>query len=247
MEDTELDWLALSAQERRGPTKTLYELLRALHRSQGGRFDDLFEQAQGVPLSQGIDPYSNIKRGVYDRHKMRSIHEWLATHHFTFAQKEAPKLFQYPRRDPWDVFLDTYAVEGGVQIIPADQFGIASRKPPQDGIPTFRLGQKYLFELTASKPTHVIAFEEYEQKWHPLALGDADKDLIVHVGTGKSKLPSTKDGRPIPLMEHDQTGQHRFAFILCFGGKPPTGRDALIGYAAENEVAVQLASMRIKA
>ncbi|WP_299970727.1 hypothetical protein [uncultured Roseobacter sp.] len=175
----------------------------------------MFEQAQGKPLSQSLHPYTNIKRGVYDRLKMRTIHEWLATNHFEFAQSQAPDLFQYPRRDPWEVFLETHGVETGLSIIPADGFGIASRKPPDDdGLPVLRIGQQYIFELTSPSTVYVIAFEEVDSTWYPLPLGDTEKDLIVQVGTGKTKLPCTQDGTPIPLQENDHTGTHRFAFIL---------------------------------
>ncbi|WP_299867572.1 hypothetical protein [uncultured Roseobacter sp.] len=245
MEKTELDWGSLSAAERKGPTKTLYGILRKLHAQQGGRFDDLFEQAQGMPLSQGVDPYSNIKRGVYDRNKMRSIHEWLATNHFAFAQSEAPSLFQHPRRDPWEVFLEENAVDGGLSIIPADGFGIASRKPPQDNVPVFRLGQKYLFELTAPQPAYVVAFEEHEGIWYPLALGETERTLIVRVGTGTTKLPCAQDGTSIPLMEHDHTGPHRFTFLLCVGPKPPAGRDGIILYAQDNKLTAMQTTMRL--
>lgn len=245
MEKTELDWGSLSAAERKQPTKALYGILRKLHAQQGGRFDDLFEQAQGVPLSQGIDPYSNIKRGVYDRNKMRNIHEWLAQNHFEFAQSEAPEIFQYPRRDPWDVFLENHGLEGGVSVIRADGFGIARRKPPQDDVPVFRLGQAYLFELIAPQLSYVVAFEEHEGIWYPLALGETEKTLIVHVGTGTTKLPCAQDGTPIPLMEHDHTGQHRFALVLYFGPKPLTAQNSLIAYAKDNNVAVMQASIRV--
>lgn len=246
MDKNELDWRGLSSAQRQAPTKTLYEILRRLHVQLGGRFDDLFEQAQGVPLSQGIDPYSNIKRGVYDRNKTRNIHEWLARNHFEFAQSEAPELFQYPRRPAWDVFLETHSVNGGLSVIAADGFGIASRKPPQDGVSLFRLGQKYLFEVTASRPAYVVAFEEHDGKWYLLGLGETEKKLIVQVGTGKTKLPCAKDGTPIPLMEHDHTGLHRFAFVLCFGAKPPTPQNSLIAYANDNSVTIMQAKMRVR-
>lgn len=245
MEKIELDWHSLSAAQRKGPTKALYSILRKLHAHRGGRFDDLFEQAQGVPLSQGIDPYSNIKRGVYDRNKMRNIHEWLAVNHFAFAQSEAPELFQYPRRSAWDVFLESYTVEGGLRVVQTNQLGIASRKPPQDGATPLRISQPFLFELTAPEAAYAMAFEEHEGTWHPMALGETDTTMIIHVGTGTTHLPQTSDGVPIPLMEHDHTGRHRFAFVLCFGLKPLAGQKAVMDYANDHRVCVMKTETRI--
>ncbi|WP_298976572.1 hypothetical protein [uncultured Roseobacter sp.] len=245
MTETEFDWHRASAELRKTPTKTLYRILRDLHQQVGGRFDDLFEKAQGVPLTVSLDPYCNIKRGVYDRTKMQNIHEWLATNHFAFAQVQAPDLFQYPRRDPWEVFLEDHAFDGGLSINPADGFGIASRKPREDTLPEFRVGQTYLFELTAPQTTYVLAFEEYDAKWYPLGLGETKKDFIVQVGRGTTKLPCTKDGIPIPLSENDHPGIHRFAFVLCLGPKPPIGQQALMRHAEANDVTVMQISMRV--
>lgn len=247
MKHTEFDWIGASPEDRKAPTKTLYRILRRLHEQLGGRFDALFEQAQGQPLGQALDPYTNIKRGVYDRRKMRTIHEWLAKNHFEFAQSQAPELFQYPRRNPWEVFLETYTVEGGLSVVAANQFGIASRKPPEDGLPTFRLGEKYIFELTSPQTAYVVAFEEYQGKWYPLALGDKENDMTVQVGTGTTKLPCTQDGTPIPLRENDHTGLHRFTFVLCFGPRPPSGQPALIKHAEQNHVMVVQTKIRVKA
>lgn len=110
----------------------------------------------------------------------------------------------------------------------------------------FQLSQEYLFELTAPAPAYVVAFEEYQGKWHPLGIGETDNTLIVHVGTGATKLPCAKDGTPIPFMEHDQTGQHGFAFALCFGPKPPANQDNLMLYATDHKVAVMQVKMRVK-
>ncbi|GFE52391.1 hypothetical protein So717_41440 [Roseobacter cerasinus] len=246
MTKTELDWLNLSAAERNAPTRKLYQVLRKLHKQLGGRFDDLFEEAQSVPLTPSLDPYTNIKRGVYDRRKMRNIHEWLAQNHFAFAQSQAPRLFKYPRRSAWDVFLETHSVKGGLAVVPTGGFGLASRKPHQNGIPVFQLSQEYLFELTTPEPAYVVAFEEYQGKWHPLGIGETESTLVAHVGTGKTRLPCAKDGTPIPLMEHDQTGQHGFAFVLCFGQKPTPDQAGLMFYARDHRVAAMQVTMQVR-
>lgn len=237
--------MALPPAARAAPTRRLYQVLRALHRKIGGRFDDLFEAAQGAPLSGTIDPYSNIKRGNFDRHRAAAIHEWLAQHHFEFAQAEAPDLFQYRRQSEWERFIEAHALVGGVKAIAADQLGIARRDLPAKDVTTFRIGQKFLFALSTAKPAHVVAFEHYADTWHPLPLGEDDRHLRIKVPTGETVLPRGVDGRQIPLMEHDDTGLHRFVFVLCFGPKPRTDQQSLIIYGQQHELAVHQAQTRI--
>lgn len=241
---SEIDWLGLSSQERVEPTKQLYRILRDLHVTLGGRFDDLFEEAQNAPLGETLDPYSNIKKGIYDRRKAQAIHEWLAKNHFAFAQSKAPALFQYQRVSDWERFIEANKVDGGLRIIPAKQFGIARRSPPKDGATVFQLGQDYLFELTAAEPCHVVAFECVNDTWHPLGLGQEDHVLRVKVPSGSSILPRASDGTPIPLAEYDHPGLHRFVFVLCFGSKPLTEQKALIKYVEQHQVEVHEAIIR---
>ena len=229
---TEIDWLGLSSQERVEPTKQLYRILRDLHVQIGGRFDDLFEEAQNAPLSGTLDPYSNIKKGIYDRRKAQAIHEWLARNHFAFAQSKAPALFQYQRVSDWEQFIENHKVEGGLRVIPAKQFSIARRSPPEDGAAVLQLGQEYLFELYAPEPCHVVAFECFNDVWHPLGLGQEEHVLRVKVPSGTSLLPRAADGTPIPLAEFDHPGLHRFVFVLCCGARPPYDRKSLIKYGA---------------
>lgn len=240
----EIDWLGLSSQERVEPTKQLYRILRDLHVQIGGRFDDLFEEAQNAPLGETLDPYSNIKRGIYDRRKAQAIHEWLARNHFAFAQSKAQALFQHQRVSDWERFIAAHKVEGGLRVIPAKQLGMARRSPPKDGATILQLGQEYLFELTASEPCHVLAFECASDTWHPLGLGQEDLVLRVKVPSGTSLLPRGQDGTPIPLAEYDQPGLHRFIFVLCPGPKLPTDQKSLIKYATHNQLAVCQATVR---
>lgn len=65
-------------------------------------------------------------------------------------------------------------------------------------------------------------------------------------GTGTTKLPCANDDTPIPLMEHDHTGPHGFAFVLCFGPKPPADQDGFMLYATDHRVTVMQVNMRVK-
>ncbi|MEL7106258.1 MAG: hypothetical protein AAGM21_10085 [Pseudomonadota bacterium] len=241
---SEVDWLGLSSQKRVEPTKQLYRILRDLHVTLGGRFEELFEQAQNAPLGETLDPYSNIKKGIYDRRKAQAIHEWLARNHFAFAHAKAPSLFQFQRVSDWERFIEAHKVEGGLRMIPAKQMGIARRSPPEDGAETFQLGQEYLFELTTTEPCHVVAFEGVNDSWHPLGLGQEDHILRLRVPSGISILPRASDDTLIPLAEYDQPGLHQFVFVLCSGPKPPTDRNSLIGFASSHQVIVCEKSVR---
>ncbi|WP_224815622.1 hypothetical protein [Hasllibacter sp. MH4015] len=233
MDGKEIDWMALSSEERQGPTKQLYVVLRALHKKIGGRFDLLLEEAQGSPLSTTADPFSNIKRGVYDKTKTQAIHEWIARNHFEFGQRKAPKLFQYRRVSEWDQFIKQYEVEGGVTAVPLGQLGIARRSPPDDGAARFRLGQPYGFQVEVPEPCYIVAYEGVREAWHLLALGEGKRSYLVKLRPGTAALPQTSDGTPIEIAEYDDPSLHTFVFVLCFGPKPLIDQNSLITYAKE--------------
>ena len=138
----------------------------------------------------------------------------------------------------WERFTQDHKVDGGLKIVPAKQFGVARRSTPEEGSTALQLGQKYLFELTSPKPCHVVAFECFNDTWHPLGLGQEERVLRVKVPLGTSLLPRATDGTPIPLAEYDHPGLHRFVFVLSFGPKPPSNRKALIALAEHQQVEV---------
>ena len=237
--------MTLSRQERKAPTKALYQILRKLHQQIGGQFEDLFVEAQGTPMTGAIHPYSNIKNGDYDRVKTRNIHEWLARNYFAFAQGEAPHLFQYRRQSDWDLFIETHLVEGDIEVIPFASFGISRQKPPEDGIATFRLGQQFTFRLDTPRLGYVVAFEGIGDTWHPLALNEAETDNRLKLTSIPAYLPQTKSGAPIGIAEHDDTGPHMFVFVHCLGPRPLRDQKSLITYAEDHEVEVYKANVRI--
>ncbi len=235
---SEFDWLNTSVRDREEPTKALYQILREVSRQSGIQFETLLEQAQKSPMSHAEDALRNFRRGRIAKERAMLIHEWLAKEHFDLAQQITPYLFQYRRVSNWETFLTKHTVEGGVTAKPAAEFGLARRDPPADGIPIFRIGQEFLFELQSSAPAYVLAFEGYQNKWHPLPLGQNECDLRVRMPEGVSLLPCDGDGAIIPLAEYDDTGEHRFVFVLCFGPKPLRDQSSLITYAEEHPLTV---------
>ncbi|GAB5447384.1 hypothetical protein [Gymnodinialimonas sp.] len=210
--------------------------LRALHKTIGGRFHDLVEEAQGGPLSETADPFSKIKRGVYDKTKTRANHEWIARIDFEFAQSEAPELFQYRRVTEWDQFIEEHLVEGGVTAIPFGQLGIARRTPPKRGAMRFRLGQEFGFALKVPKPCYALAFESYAGEWYPLALGQGESSIRIKLHQGSVVVPQSSNGSPIGVAEYDDLGVHTFVFVLLFGPMPLVDRASIARYGRTYDV-----------
>ncbi|MDH4992225.1 hypothetical protein QEZ48_15515 [Aquamicrobium lusatiense] len=78
-----------------------------------------------------------------------------------------------------------------------------------------KLGQTFFFLLHNHVPGSVLAFEEYQGRWHPFPLGSDDVNLAVPCMTGKQPLPcNPATGRPLLLRELDHPGKHGFAFLV---------------------------------
>ncbi|WP_306129717.1 hypothetical protein [Roseovarius sp. MMSF_3350] len=225
----EIDWMDASAPERIEPTQALYRIMRALAQATGARFDDLVETAQDAPVSASSDPHRNFRRGQIARSKAASIHEWLATHHFAFAQKRAPELFRFPRQSDWDRFVADHAIAGSLTVIPlVKSMGIARRsKTVSHAVTTLRLGQDYCLELESRLEGQCVAFEGYNGSWYPLPLGDDERRLRVIIPEGATLLPRDRDGYPIALVELDHGGVHRFVVIVSDDKALPTDRPSL--------------------
>lgn len=243
----EVDWIGIERDVRIEKCKELFVAAKHVAAITGQSIEAMIIEALGGNVILGTDYDRNFQKGVIGAPRAEMIHEWLALNHFALAQSKAPELFQHERQSQWELFLQSHTVEGGLRAIPADQLGIASRKPPADGVATFRIGQPFVFELTAPKPAHVLAFEEYKGVWHPLPLGPDERHLIVKVQVGLSILPRDTNGSAIPLREYDDAGLHCFAFVLCDGPRPRTDQKGLVAHAEKEWVAVNQMKIRVTA
>ncbi|WP_317960994.1 hypothetical protein [Phaeobacter inhibens] len=242
---SELEWENASVEERREPTRELFRIVQELARTTGEPLDRLLGDAQGAELTLNDNPYRNHRKGEIAWWKARNIHEWLASNQFEFAQGKAPELFQYQRQSDWDRFLEACTVEGGVEVVIPGQFGIARREPPEDGVVSLRIGQAFFFELGLNEAGHVVAFEQYKDMWHPLSLGEDERRLRVSVKEGKNALPRDGQGAPIPLHEYDDTGPHRFVFVVCFEQKLPEDRTSIVSFRKDVQLSVYQVRTRV--
>ena len=241
----EVDWANASVAERRGPTKALYKVLRELAKHLGARFDDLVVEAQGSPISETEDPHRNFRRGEIAWQKARAIHEWLAGNHYAFGQDKAPEMFQIPRRSEWEMFLQAHAATGGIRAVAVEPLSIARRDQPIDETAVFRIGQKFVFELTTPEPGYVVAFERYADEWHPLPLGADVRNLKVRLHSGLSVLPRDGKGVAIPLCEYDDTGLHQFVFVVSEDQRLPVDRKSIVALGKETDLIVYQVQTRV--
>jgi len=241
----EVDWANASVADRRRPTKALYMVLRELAKHLGARFDDLVVEAQGSPISDTEDPHRNFRRGEIAWQKAQTMHEWLAGNHYDFGQAKAPEMFQIPRRSEWEMFLQAHAATGGIRAMAVEPFAIARRDPPEDEATVFRIGQKFVFELTTPEPSYVVAFERYAAEWHPLPLAADVRNLKVQLRDGLNILPRDGKGAAIPLCEYDDTGLHQFAFVVSQDQRLPVDRKSIVAFSKDADIVVYLVQTRI--
>ncbi|MFY0624589.1 MAG: hypothetical protein JXQ89_23170 [Pelagimonas sp.] len=154
-------------------------------------------------------------------------------------------MFQTPRRSEWEMFLQTHAATGGIRAAAAEPFSIARRRQPEDDTAVFRIGQKFIFELTTPEPGYVVAFERYADEWHPLPLGADERNLKVRLPSGLSFLPRDGKGAAIPLCEYDDTGLHQFVFVVSKDQRLPVDRKSIVGLSKEADLIVYQVQTRV--
>ncbi|CUH89868.1 hypothetical protein PH5382_03821 [Phaeobacter sp. CECT 5382] len=224
----EVDWKNASVQDRVTPTKVLFRLMVQLSKKLDVHFDVLLEEAQEQAISKAEDPHRNFEKGKIAKERSHKIHEWIGRNHFEWAQEQEPELFQVPRKNDWDQFLENAVFQDGLAVVDRLGFGVASRLPPEEmGGVTLRLGQVYGFELVADSLGQVVAFEECGGTWHPLPLGETPESLKADLRLGKNQLPRTGNGKAMQLYEHHDSGPHRFIFVVREGGKLPVDRKSI--------------------
>lgn len=240
----EIDWLNLPRDARIATMQKLYKAVSAVAASTDQRIDDLMLAA--LPVPPGEHDRKNFGKGKMAAAKAKLIHKYLEETHFELAQTFAPSLFRTNPKSAWDQFLEAHAIVGGLRAERFGEMSVATRDEPDDAhVLKVRLGEKFSFELHLNTPATVVAFEEYQKAWYPLSLSEDRRRLRTRYDAGRYRLPRAADGTGIPLMEHDDTGLHRFVFVSCAVQGLPTTQAEIIKFARENEVIVRQTWTRI--
>lgn len=208
----DIDWLKANKVER----AALYRITRAVARVTDQSVEDIMEKALGGELFTGADYLSNFRQGKIARAKAKLIHAWIARHHIDTAHAIEPNMFPMPPLSIWERYLDKHAILGKLRLVHMNNSrGIVQRADNvQPADQSLWLGTEFCFELESEIKGTAIAFQGYRGKWHPLPLGE-NGELSTAIIAGKQILPQNMDGQPIPLTEMEDTGLHRFVFVIA--------------------------------
>lgn len=248
MSDDSHDWLSASQDDR----KALYKIIKRVIDTTGLTWDELYAGAIGRQPSRGIGYEDNFRAGKISRSIASRIHRWLAEKHPEHAQalgaalrdtddKEKSSDSTVPG-DRWEQFLKERASCSGVAVRKPTPAPEVKQHPPRiqdaaDGHmvmyrrvfadaydpsnPLFRvrLGEPFYFLFQTSAVGTVITLSEHRHQWIPERMAEnGDAPIFTE---GDNILPSL-DGEPRPLIEYDDSGLHRFLFVVLDGIGPLT-------------------------
>jgi len=208
-----VDWKKSGDDER----KALYRVTKAILDREGVTWPDFFENHLKPPLHRGPTyANDNFAKGRIAWQNAHRIYEWVRANHLEFAAQCDPTLFDVTHRTEWQTFLDAGRYGSAHVVLPKHGRYLVQRA---DDHPIFeqpiKLGQTFFFLLRNHIPGSVLAFEEYQGRWHPFPLGSDTVNLAVPCTTGKQSLPcNPATGQPLLLREMDHLGKHGFAFII---------------------------------
>ena len=242
----DIDWRALSKEERVALTLRLYRAVSGVADAQRITIRQVIDQAfKGLP-EVGTDYESNFRRGNTSVEKAQLVHQWLELNHFDLAKIFAPELFQMNPARAWDRFLKKRRVDSGLRIVRMqNEYGIAQRAANVGDVSdVLQFGQEYCLELTSDRSGHAIAFQGYRGKWYPLALGNDDGRLRVPIVDDVQLLPRDHKGQPIPLVELDDAGDHSFVVITAPDRDLPLDQPSLASRSEDEALKVFQTNVR---
>ena len=220
----------MSGAERLEPTKALYRAFVTVAEHNGINADLMLDKALGEAQERGIDYASNFRAGKISKVRARAIHLWLAQNHFEMVQAIAPELFPYRPVSAFQEFIDDDAVVGKLRVVRASAtMGLVERSDEKrKHVQTLRLSEEFCFEIETEIAGIALAFQCYQDVWHPLPLGADMKRLKADITAGVMVLPKTAGGKPIALQENNDAGNHQFAIIVSENRSVPYEPDELI-------------------
>ncbi|RVT87176.1 hypothetical protein DXV76_03590 [Rhodobacteraceae bacterium CCMM004] len=227
--------------------KALYRALRSVADSLGRRTDLLLEEILSVQL--GTDYLSVARRGRMSVSRAKRMHAWLAGHHYAIAAAAAPELFPIEPESVWALFLRDRGHRDGVSVVPLEgSLGIVQRAADvQKPDALLRLGQNFTFRVMSPWPGQAVAFQEYNRIWHPLPLGRNARHPRATLTTGPQYCPRFPNGDPVPLVEQDHTGDHRFVFVLSCSRPLPLDQPGIMKAWSDSAMRVLMITLRIVA
>ncbi|SFA88989.1 hypothetical protein SAMN05421688_1509 [Poseidonocella pacifica] len=211
----DIDWKGLPREDRVEWIKRLYTVAREIASITGQHIEAIILAAIGPKVVLGTGYADNFRAGKISATRAQLIHKWIIDHHFERAHAKDKELFALSPLVAFERFIDHRKQPGGLQIVKVRvEFGIGKRvRDAPQNVTRLRMGQAYCLELTSDRPGFAIGFERYGKVWHPLALGESEEHFRIPVGEGVSLLPRDAKGKPAPLYEVDDSGEHRFVIV----------------------------------
>lgn len=218
MASIETDWSKSTNQER----KTLYYLVQAIRVAHGLSWDDVYEKAYGRKIQRSKWSERNFQKGDIGQETVAPIFRWVAEHHLAFASEHAPELFAPSLLTRWSSFIAEHSIYDQLNPILLNTLGLTKRsaKEPIHDL-RINLTDEYCFELESQINGSVLAFEGYEGEYYPMSLHADETSFLTPVEAGRHLLPFDQETeKPIPLMDTDHAGVHKFVFIVAFWKQP---------------------------
>jgi hypothetical protein len=209
----EIDWLKATEDQR----KQLYVATRAVADAADITVEAIIDAALGRKVLMGADYISTFRRGKIRRSYAKLVYGWIVKRHLQTAQAIATDLFPLPHADAWEELIDTKAIHGELRIA---RFGRASmglvQRADKQPKPTevLKLGEEFCFHIETGMEGYLTAYQGYRDQWHLLPLG-ADGAAITLIQQEAVFLPMNDEGQPVPLVENEDVGYHRFVIIIA--------------------------------
>ena len=217
----------------------LYRALVAAAELANERFDDFLQRPFNPPWALAANYRRNLQRGDYSAIRAKVLYDFLMQHHFPAAHSTAPDIFPETPEMRWQSILEERAITGQLAIVPMrSTMGIVQRASAIKNAATkIKRGQLFCFELTSNDAGHVLALQGVNGLWHAIPLGH-DGQHTTPIKPGTTILPQTPDGKPDPMVEHNDLGLHTFVLVTAPTTAIPPTLDRLITWVNQHSCAL---------
>jgi len=241
----------------------LYRALRRAGAEQGFSIDYALAHAFDRPLAYGAGYVDNFRKGRIDRAKAAALYDWLRTNYPLHAEDldaelvrlNAPKIPAL-----WESFIKAHGVFGQLSVGPPSLYTQSQHQVKQQQMDDWEREQRFQQTLPLNVPFtfylrdlfagYAIGLQWMRGHWFGLPLSDTGPGTAL--SGRRASVPDHGRGVPLEDMafnESEETGLHRFAFILTDAlTGPEVARDLSAEHAIPPEVldamATRLAASR---
>lgn len=241
----------------------LYRALRRAGSVHGFSLAQAFDGALGHPFAYGAGYMDNFRKGRVDRSKAAKLYSWLRHQypaHANDLDAEIVRLNTPAPPEGWEAFIREHGTFGQARLVAAQrqqqqlqvrqqQMGIWEREERFQQ--SFPLNLPFTFHFEGQFRPYAVGLQWLRGQWFALPLGDGT------IGTPLTERRQFPDKFSVELEdrafnEPDETGLHRFVFILTdqeagAGIAQRLSADSAIAAAVLDGLASDLLATRAKA